>query len=222
MPDRPTLPVSKRSVVGKKVKALRREGKVPAIIYGTVVEEPLAVTVDTRELDRMYHDYGNISLIDVTVEEGDDYTVYIRNVQAHPISRRPLHAEFFAPNLLVVMTTSIPVNMVGESPNFDGVVTQVRDTIEVEGLPTDIPGVVEVDVSELVEIDDSIYASEISLPETVTLMTDPEELLVRLMEVRVVEEEEEVEEIEGEELPEGEVPEGEEAAEGAEEAAEEE
>lgn len=209
MPDRPTLDATARTVIGKKVKALRRDGKVPGVLYGTVVETPIPVTLETRDLFRTYIDYGSISLIDVTLN-GDVHTVYIRDVQQDAISREPLHVELFAPNLLNKMTASVPVILIGESPNFDGVVAQLRDTVELEGLPTDLPGAIEVDVSSLVEIDDAIYASEITVPDNVDMLTDPEDMLVRLMEVRVVEEEE----VEGEELEEGAEPaEGEGAAE---------
>ena len=214
MPDRPTLQATSRTVIGKKVKALRREGKVPAVLYGTVVEKPIPITLDARDLYRTYIDYGNISLIDIQLN-GDVHTVYIRDVQQDVLTREPLHAELFAPNLLNRMTASVPIILVGESPNRDGVVTQLRDSIELEGLPTDLPGAIEVDISGLEEIDDAIYASEISIPDEVNLIADPEEMLVRLMEARVVEEEEEDE---GVELAEGEeAPEGEEAAEGGDE-----
>lgn len=214
---RPTLEAEERTIIGKKVKQLRRQGKVPAIIYGTLVDEPLPVSLDARDVYRTYIDYGNFSLIDITLN-GDVHTVYIRNVQQHPISRQALHAELYAPNLTVSMSAAVPVILVGESPNPDGAVTQLRDTIELEGLPTDLPGAIEVDVSGLEELGDAVLVSDLQVPENVTLVTDPEEMIVRLMEVRAFEEEEE-EELEEGELPEGEEAEEGEAAEGEEEAA---
>lgn len=212
MPDRPTLVAEERTILGKKVKQLRRQGKVPAIIYGTLIDDPIPVSLEARELYRTYVDYGNLSLVDVQLN-GETYTVYIRDLQQHPLSRAALHAELYAPNLAVRMTASIPVILIGESPNLDGVVTQLRETVEAEGLPTDLPGAIEIDVSNLVEIDDTVWAGDLELPEGVDLVTDPEEPLVRLMEARIVEEEEEAaEELE---VAEGEAPA--EAAEAAEE-----
>ena len=203
MPDRPELTAEERTIVGKRVKILRRQGKVPAIIYGTLVEDPIPVTIDERQLFRTYIDYGGSSLIDVQLD-GDVHTVYIRTIQQDPISRVPLHAELFAPNLLVSMTASIPIIIIGESPNLDGVVTQLRDSIDAEGLPTDLPGAIEVDVTDLEEIDDTVWVADLEMPEGVTLITDEEEPIVRLMEVRIEVEEEEVEEeLEGEEGEEG-------------------
>lgn len=213
MPDRPTLVASERTIIGKKVKTLRREGIVPAIIYGTLVDEPIPVSIDGRDLYRTYIDYGNISLVDVELN-GDKYTVYIRDLQQHPVTRLPLHAELFAPNLLVKMSASIPIILVGTSPNDDGAVTQLRDSIEAEGLPTDLPGAVEVDVSGLVEIEDTVWVGDLTMPSGVELLTDPEEPIVRLMAVRIeVEDEEEVEDLEG---AEAEVEEGAEEAPGGE------
>ena len=203
MPERPQLTAEDRTIIGKKVKVLRRQGKVPAIIYGTLVEQPIPVTVDERQLYRTYIDYGGYSLIDVDLN-GDTHTVYIRTIQQDPVSRVPLHAELFSPNLLVSMTASIPIILIGESPNLDAVVSQLRDSVDAEGLPTDLPGALEVDVTDLEEIDDTVYVSELQMPEGVTLLTDEDEPLVRLMEVRIEVEEEEVEEeLEGEEGEEG-------------------
>ena len=203
MPDRPQLTAEDRTIIGKKVKVLRRQGKVPAIIYGTLVEQPIPVTVDERQLNRTYIDYGGSSLIDVDLN-GDTHTVYIRSIHQDPISRIPLHAELFSPNLLVSMTASIPIIIIGESSNLDAVVTQVRDSIEAEGLPTDLPGAIEVDVSDLEEIDDTVWVADLEMPEGVILITDEDEPIVRLMEVRIEVEDEEVEEVlEGEEGVEG-------------------
>jgi large subunit ribosomal protein L25 len=200
MPGRPTLVANERTVIGKKVKHLRRQGMVPAIIYGTLVDKPIPVSIDGRDLQRTYIDYGNISLIDVELD-GDSYTVYIRTLQQHPVSRAPLHAELFAPNLLVKMSASIPIILVGESPNADGAITQLRDSVEMEGLPTDLPGAVEVDVSSLEEIEDTVWVGDLTMPTGVELLTDPEEPIVRLMAVRLEVEEEgvEAEAAEGEE-----------------------
>lgn len=198
MPERPELTAEERTIIGKRVKRLRREGLVPGIIYGTLVEDPIPVSLDARELNRTYIDYGNFSLVDVHLN-GDTHTVYIRSVQQDPVTRQPLHAELFSPNLLVSMTASIPVILIGESPNLDAVVTQLRETVEVEGLPTDIPGAIEVDVSNLVEIDDTVWVSDLTMPEGVEIITDEEEPIVRLMEVRIEVEESDEDELEGEE-----------------------
>ncbi len=214
MPDRPSLAATTRTVTGKKVRRLRREGITPGVVYGTVVETPVSVSLDTHDLERLYHNYGASTLVDINVDETDDYTVYIRNLQTNPVTRQPLHAEFYAPNLTIAMTANVPIVLVGESESTEGVVTQIRDFIELSGLPTDIPAAIEVDISGLLELDDFVAVGELEYGDNIELITDPEEALVRLIEVRVIEEDIE-EEPTDEELEEGEMVEGEEGDEEA-------
>jgi large subunit ribosomal protein L25 len=173
---------------------LRREGRTPAVVYGTVVPDPVSITLDTRELDRTYHAYGSTTLVDVSVD-GTTYTVYIRNMQQEVISRAPLHAELFAPNLLVALDVSVPVVMVGALAEIpDGALMQLRDTVDLRGRPTDIPGAVEVDVTEMTEVDDSITVGQLRVPADVVMLTDPDEQVVRVIATRAMLEEIEEEE----------------------------
>ncbi|CAN5121376.1 50S ribosomal protein L25/general stress protein Ctc [soil metagenome] len=203
-----SLDASIRTMTGKRVRKLRVNGEIPAVIYGTMVSEPVSVTVAERELVRTYQAIGGSTLLDLQVD-GKAYTVYIRNLHMNPIKRQPIHAEFFAPNLTVAMTAHIPVHLIGDSMSPRLVVMHTRDWVELRGLPANLPGGVDVDISGLEEVDDSIFVRDLVLPEGVELVTDPDEMIVRLTEPQLVEEEEEVEAEEGEEI------EGEEAAEDA-------
>jgi large subunit ribosomal protein L25 len=188
------LSAEERTLTGKKVKTLRRQGRIPAVVYGAVVQEPISISLDTRELDRTYHAYGSSTLVDVSVGK-DTYTVYIRNVQAEKIGRAPLHAELFAPNLQVALDVSVPVIMVGELPDIsDGALTQLRDSLDLRGRPLDIPSAIEVDVTGLDEVDASISAGELTIPANVELLTDPDEQVVRVIATRAMLEEVEAEE----------------------------
>jgi large subunit ribosomal protein L25 len=208
-----SLDATKRTMTGKRVRKLRVEGKVPGVVYGTVVEDPISITLEERDLVRTYQAIGGSTLMDLKLD-GETYTVYIRNLHMNPIKRRPIHAEFFAPNLKVAMTAAVPIHLVGESQNEALVVMQTRDTIELRGLPMDLPGAFDIDISGLAEIDDSIFVRDLAVAEGVEIITDEDEMIVRLTEPRAVVEEEE--EVEGEEAAEGEEPEegaeGEEAA----------
>lgn len=197
-----SLEANKRTMTGKRVRKLRAQGVTPGVIYGTVVEDPIPITVEERSLLRMYQSIGNSSLLDLNLD-GDTYTVYIRNLQMDPIKRQAVHAEFFAPNLRVAMTASVPLHLVGEPKDDRLVVMHVRDTVELRGLPTDLPGAIDVDVSSLETADDSILVGDLALPENVELITSPDEMIVRLTEPQVAAEEEpEVEGVEGEEAAE--------------------
>jgi large subunit ribosomal protein L25 len=203
MAHRHTLQASVRTVLGKETAKLRRQGIAPGVIYGPVISEPLSISVDLTELDRMYHAYGSNALIDLKLD-GSTYTVYMRHVQMDRLQRRPLHAEFFAPNMRVEITASIPVMHVGEPGDSNGVVTHGHDSLELRGLPDALPPAIEVNLSTLTEIDQAIHAGDIALPAGVQLLTDPEIMIVKLgaptLQIEV--EEEEAAEVELEEAAE--------------------
>ncbi len=184
-----SLQASVRTITGKRVRRLRVDGKIPAVIYGPVVTTPVPVIVEERELMRTYQAVGNSTLIDVNVD-GESYTVYMRDIQRHPVKRRPLHAEFFAPNLRVAMTAHIPIHLNGEPRSSNLVVMHTHDWVELRGLPANLPSSIEVDISGLEAVDDSIFVRDLVLPEGVELLTDGDELIVRLTEPQLVEEEE--------------------------------
>jgi large subunit ribosomal protein L25 len=217
MAQRHSLDAQPRTIEGKETKRLRREGIVPAVIYGPVIEKPISVSVNMKELDRMYYAFGSNLLIDLTLDSSH-YTVYMRHVTIDRLKRQPMHAEFYAPNMLALITASIPVHLHGEPNSVAGVVTPVRESVDVRGLPDALPPALDVDISGLEEYDDAIYLREMTFPEGVELLTDPDEMLVKLTApARIeVEEDAEAEEAEAEALEAEAAPESEEAADEAE------
>lgn len=179
MVQRHELTASTRSVIGKDTKKLRRDGIVPGIVYGPVIEEPVAVSIDMKEIDRAYVAYGPNVLIDLSVEDAR-YTVYMRHMSIDRLRREPLHIEFFAPNLKVEIHAAIPIVVVGQPANTDGVVTYGRETIEVRGLPANLPAVFEVDVTGFETIDQAIHLRDLTIPDGVEVLTDLEEMIVKL------------------------------------------
>ena len=183
----------------QETKRLRREGQLPGVVYGPVVADPISVTVDMKELDRMYHAYGSNLLIDIAVD-GGAYPVYMRTVTMDRLARQPQHVEFYAPNMRAEMTASVPVLTVGEPENEQGLLTLARETIDVRGLPDALPSSFEIDVSVLAEIDQAIYVKDLPAQEGVEILTDGEEMIVKLnaptLQIEVEEEEVSEEEIE--------------------------
>ena len=179
MAERHTIQASVRTIQGKETKRLRKEGQLPGVVYGPIVPDPISVTVDMKELDRMYHAYGSNLLVNLTVD-GGTYPVYMRTVTMDRLVRMPQHVEFYAPNMRIVMNASVPVLLVGEPENTDGLLTQARETIDIRGLPDALPSSFEVDISVLAEIDQAIHVSDLTVPEGVELLTDPEEMIVKL------------------------------------------
>jgi large subunit ribosomal protein L25 len=202
-----------RTVVGKKVKQLRRDGKVPGVVYGPVVDGTIQVSVDRRELEKFYMTNGQSALF--TLEwEGGHQQVFIHEVQEDPVKRSPLHVDFFAPNMRKELSAMVPVVLHHLSGNAEGVLTHQRNEVEVRGMPAILPHEIDADIDHLLQVGDTLRASDLAMPAGVTLVTDPDEVIALL----VAEARPEVEEVEeaAEEAAEAVTEEGEAAAEAAE------
>lgn len=204
------LPASPRDALGRHAHALRRQGKVPAILYGhNVKPQPLAI--DARTLQKVWHRAGQSHLVDLTLDGGRPRKVLIRELQVDPRSAHLVHVDLFAVNLREKLTVDIPIVPVGESPAVAvekvGVLQQILTTLKIECLPGDIPAQLTVDVSDLAAIDEGVHVRDVPLPEGVSLApgVSPDELVVKIAPVRVAAEEAEEEEAaaaaEGEEAP---------------------
>lgn len=205
MSDELILRAEPRDVHGKKVKRLRREGLVPGVVYGPVVDNTVSVSVNRRDFDKFYQRTGHSTVF--TLEwDGGNQPVLIREVQVDPVTRNPLHVDFFAPNMRVVLRQTVPVVLVDLGVH-SGVLQTILNEVEVEALPSDLPHQIDVDASGLANVGDSIHASDLNLPSAVTLITAGEELIASLV-AEAVEEVEETAEVE-EGAEEGEAAEGE-------------
>lgn len=195
------LRAERRTVIGKQVKQLRRDGRIPGIVYGPVVADTVSVTVDRREFDRFYQANGHATLFTLRWNGGEQ-PVFIREVQQHPVRRAPLHVGFFAPNLRKALRAMVPLVLHNPDPNAEGVLTQLHTEVEVEGLPADIPNQIDADISALSAVGDALRIADLSPPDGVVFVTDTEESLV-LLAAEAVEEEPEIEDEETEEGVEG-------------------
>jgi large subunit ribosomal protein L25 len=189
------LSVSTRSETGRHVHALRRGGAIPAILYGHKID-PVSLAVDAKELERIWHRAGRTHLVDLHLDgQKGAKKALIKDLQFHPRSGKPLHADFFAVNLREKITAEVPVIVVGESPAVAqrlGQVQQVVSSLRIESLPADIPSQITVDISGLEAVDDSVSLGQITLPKGAALVhADLEEVVVKIAPVRVRVEEEE-------------------------------
>ncbi len=187
------LAVALRSVLGKKVKTLRRQGITPANVYGHGIPS-LAVQVPTLELARTIRVAGRNTMLELHVEgEKKRRPVFFRGVQRDSITDEFLHVDFYQVSLKEKIRMEVPLVIVGEAPAvsvYHGVLLQSVNTIAMEGLPTDLPPQIEVDVSGLEEIDDAIHVKDLNVSPDVTLMVDPELVVAKVAAPRLVEEEE--------------------------------
>ena len=173
-----------RTVVGKKVKALRREGRIPGVVYGPVVDGTIEVSVDRREFERYYKAVGLNTLFKLELD-GKNHSVMIREVQVEPVRWAPLHIDFFAPNLKQEITTSVNINHSEASQDLVGMVNQVVTELQVRGLPADIPMHIVADISGLRGAGDHVTAGDLPLPKGITLVTPAEEVVVTILAPKV-------------------------------------
>jgi len=194
------LAAAKREVVGKKSRRLRRQGKIPAVLYGFGVDST-NLQLDAKEFETVYRDAGRTALVDVSVDEGRPVRVFVQDVQRHPISLALYHVDFHAVNLRQEITTDVPIVLTGEAPavhNNEGVLLRGLETVSVTALPTELPHQIDVSIESLEALDDTIHVSDLSLSGDYQIVTEPTEMLARItaqqLEPEIEEEAEELEE----------------------------
>jgi large subunit ribosomal protein L25 len=185
------LAVTPRSILGKQVKRLRRQGITPANIYGHGVLSQ-AVQVPTPDLARTIRVAGRNTMLQLHVEgEKKSRPVFVHHVQRDPITDEFLHVDFYQVSLKEKIRLEVPLVIVGEAPAvgvYHGILLQSVSAITVEGLPTDLPPHIEVDISGLAEIDDVIHVKDLELSPGVTLLIDPELVVAKVAAPRLAEE----------------------------------
>ena len=190
----------KRNVTGKQVKALRRQGLLPGVIYGRHIEA-FPIQMDAHDASLILDKLTASSLITIDVD-GEKFNVLMRDRQRDVIFGDLLHVDFLVVSLTEKLRATVELKLVGEAPVADNpevVVTQVLNAIEIEALPQDLPEVIEVDISTLETVDDEITVADLDLGEDIAILTDPNETIVS---VGYVAQEEVAEEEEAEELAE--------------------
>lgn len=205
------LTAENRNVLGKRNRFLRRQGVTPAHVFGHGIESQ-ALQCDTTELKSIIAHAGETRLISLNIK-GDNQprNVFIREIQRDVISRQLLHVDFYQIKMGEKMEVEVPIVLVGEAPAMKGkgrMISHGITELSIECLPDKVPPQIEVDISILEEVEQAIQVKDIILDPDITVNIDPEQLVVKITEVMVVEEEvevvEEEEGVEGEEAVEGE------------------
>jgi large subunit ribosomal protein L25 len=205
MTDKIVLEAQKRTLKGKKVKALRRQGFLPGIIYGRLAKnqiDPIAIQLDLHEASKTINKLTGSSLVTLKVDD-KEYPVVLREAQKDVIYGTLKHVDFMAVSLTEKLQTAVPIELIGQAPaeiSMAAVVVTGISELEIECLPQDMPERIEVDATVLVDIDSAIYVKDLVLPDTYEVLTDPEELIAGVTYVTIEEEEEEEEEDELAEL----------------------
>lgn len=180
--DKIALKAEERNVTGRKVKRLRKEGKLPGNIYGSDIKST-AVTLDTKEFLAAYKKSGETSVVELVVGK-QTYPVLIHNIQIDPVTSSPLHADFLKIDLKKKVTANIPLELVGEAPAEKqglGTVVSYVDEVEVEALPGDLVDKIEVNVEALTEAEQSISIKDLHYDkDKLTITNDPETIVVKV------------------------------------------
>ncbi|UCC52489.1 MAG: 50S ribosomal protein L25 [Anaerolineaceae bacterium] len=201
MSDRVTIAAEPRTVTGKKVKQLRRQGYVPGVVYGQ--SEPVNVQMEEIQLRRALRVAGMTQLATLDVE-GKEYIVLAREIQQHLTRRDVLHVDFMEVDMTATIRSEADLVTVGLSAvaeTGEGMIAQSMYSVEIECLPDALVSQIEVDLTLIATPTDSIYISDLDVPEGVTILADDDALVARFQTIRAaLEEEEEGEEVEMEEL----------------------
>ena len=187
------LQASIRQPLGKRSRRLVREGKLPAVVYGHNTDAT-PIVLDKLEFQKVFVKSGRTHLVDLAID-GRTEKVLVREVQMHPRFIGPIHVDLYQVNLQEKIEVEVPVHLVGESAAVkrgDADILQPLHAIRVECLPSDIPEAFEVDLTPLEEVESELRVSELRVPKDVTLLEDPEELVVKIVHKREMKVEEEV------------------------------
>lgn len=178
------LKVEKRKILGKKVSKLRKEGLLPANIYGKGVKS-LSVQVPYKDFEKVYKEAGETGIVDVEIE-GAVRPSLIHNIQQNYAEHKILHADFFQVNLKEKVKAMVKIITVGEPKAVSeklGLLMQTLNEVEIEALPTDLPDKIEVNIEPLAALNDQIIVGEIKAPAGVTILTDPTQVIAKIGEL---------------------------------------
>jgi large subunit ribosomal protein L25 len=190
------IEASKRDVIGKKVKALRRDGKLPAVVYGKEID-PMPIILDYREARQTLADIGANTLVTLTLD-GKELLSLVRDKQFSVIKRVLLHVDFQAVTLTERITTTVPIAIDGEAPavsEYNGLLVTEMEDLDVEAQAQNLPDAISVDVSGLTEIGDNILVKDLVIADDVKILNHPDEIVIVVaapttLEIEIEEEEE--------------------------------
>jgi large subunit ribosomal protein L25 len=212
---RPNLAAEPREVIGKKVAVLRRQGRLPAVVFGRGISSE-NVSLDVHDFEVLRRKAGQNALIDLSVDGKKARPVLVHGVQVHPVHRRPLHVDLFLVRMTEELIVDVPLVATGTSTaveNLNGTLLHPIEAVRIKALPDHLPQSIEYSIDGLVDFDAVVKVADLTIPGDVTLLTDPEEVVAKVLQSRLQVE------VEAEKAEEAEAAEAA-AAEGAEGAAE--
>ena len=187
--DKIQLKAENRDSKTAKPNQLRREGKVPAVLYGHNVPN-MALTVSLGEFEKALKKAGESTIVDLVTADGKTHPVLIHEIQSHYLTSKPIHVDFYEVSMTEKLKTAITLEFTGESQAvkaLGGTLVKVLDAVQVECLPADLPHSLTVDISALNTFQDVIKVVDIKVPAKVTVLTPAEEVVAKVQPPRDVE-----------------------------------
>ena len=188
-----TLQIQKRTIEGKKVKTLRTQGITPIHLYGNGVESS-SMQADFKDLINVLNQSG--FSVPITLNDGkNDILVFARNVQRHPLTEEILHVDFQVVSKDDEVEIEVPINLIGESPavkNFGGILIKLLETIRISSKVDSVPESIDLDISVIESLEQSLLVNEIEVGEGVKIITDETFAIARVIPPRIEVEEEDV------------------------------
>jgi large subunit ribosomal protein L25 len=184
-----TLAAEPRETTGKAVAKLRRQGKLPAVVFGHGVDSS-NVTIDAHEFELLRKHVGANALVDLSVSGRKADAVLIHEVQVHPVNRRPLHVDLFVVRMTEELTVDVPLHPTGESEAIGlqgGTLFRAIGEVRIRALPDHLPDRIEYSIESLTDFEAAIHVRDLPIPADVTLLSDPDELVARVFPPRVEE-----------------------------------
>jgi len=190
-----TLAASNRNVLRKKTRFLRRQGITPVHLFGHSIES-LALQCDTIELKGVIAQAGMTRAINLKIEnQKQAKSVFIREIQRDTVTRNLLHVDFYQIRKGDKIKVDVPIVLIGDAPALKGrgrMLAHGITSLSIECLPDNIPSRIEVDLSHLEEVEQSIHVRDITLDPEITVNADPDQLIAKISEVAAARVEEEV------------------------------
>jgi large subunit ribosomal protein L25 len=177
------LTVKTREILGRGVKSLRNEGLVPAELYGHGVSNR-HLSVLAKDFSKVYKEAGESVVVNLDLD-GEKMPVLIHEVSFDPVRNSALHVDFYQVNMKEKTTTSVPLEFIGVSPAVKekkGVLIKAMQEMEVEALPADLPSKIEVDISVINEIGESVYVKDLKTVNGVEFLADGESVVATVSE----------------------------------------
>jgi len=176
--------------VTKTVKRLRQAGQVPAVLYGRETEAT-PIQVEAKALQKVLKEAGTHQLISLQVSKRKPVMTLVRDIQRDTIKHNYVHVDFYAVKMDRKITARIPLIIVGVSPaikDHGGILTHSLDEVEIECLPNDLLSAIEINIDHLTQLNDTLTVADLKVPSTITILSDPDSMVVKIESPRTAEE----------------------------------